>query len=158
MDARHDLLRLNVSGLSRSSLRKGGTDQPHHATSEGAMRVGAVLFGIGAIREEAQRGLVQPRNFVRRRARRSGLRSIPERIGLGAMNIRTIVLVILGLVLVSAIVLSTTALASVLILGGEFHWKRVVVSAAFWLLVLGCIAATMYRGGVKKRTPGSHHP
>ena len=74
------------------------------------------------------------------------------------MNIRTIVLVILGLVLVSAIVLSTTALASVLILGGEFHWKRVVVSAAFWLLVLGCIAATMYRGGVKRRTPGSHRP
>jgi len=61
MDARHDLLRLNVSGLSRSSLRKGGTDQPHHATSEGAMRVGAVLFGIGAIREEAQRGFVHPR-------------------------------------------------------------------------------------------------
>ena len=72
------------------------------------------------------------------------------------MNIRTIVLVILGLVLVSAIVLSTTALASVLILG-DFHWKRVVVAAGFWLLVLGCIAATMYRG-VKRRTPGSHHP
>ena len=46
------------------------------------------------------------------------------------MNIRTIVLVILGLVLVSAIVLSTTALASVLILG-DFHWKRVVVAAGF---------------------------
>jgi len=75
---------------------------------------------------------------------------------LGAMNIRTIVLVILGLVLVSAIVLSTTALASVLILG-DFHWKRVVVAAGFWLLVLGCIAA-MYRGGVKRRTPGGHHP
>jgi hypothetical protein len=53
------------------------------------------------------------------------------------MNIRTIVLVILGLVLVSAIVLSTTALASVLILG-DFHWKRVVVAAGFWLLVFGC--------------------
>ena len=73
------------------------------------------------------------------------------------MNIRTIVLVILGLVLVSAIVLSTTALASVLILG-DFHWKRVVVAAGFWLLVLGCIAATMYRVGVKRRTPGSHRP
>jgi hypothetical protein len=64
MDARQDLLRLNVSGLSRSSSRKGGTDQPHHATSEGAMRVGAVLFGIGAIREEAQRGLVYPRRYA----------------------------------------------------------------------------------------------
>jgi len=73
------------------------------------------------------------------------------------MNIRTIVLVILGLVLVSAIVLSTTALASVLVLG-DFHGKRVVVAAGFWLLVLGCIAATMYRGGVKRRTPGSHRP
>jgi hypothetical protein len=73
------------------------------------------------------------------------------------MNIRTIVLVILGLVLVSAIVLSTTALASVLILG-DFHWKRVVVGAAFWLLVLGCIAATMYRGGVKRRMAGGHRP
>ena len=73
------------------------------------------------------------------------------------MNIRTIVLVILGLVLVSAIVLSTTALASVLILG-DFHWKRVVVAAGFWLLVLGCIVATMYRSGVKRRTPGGHHP
>jgi hypothetical protein len=72
------------------------------------------------------------------------------------MNIRPIVLVILGLVLVSAIVLSTTALASVLILG-DLHWKRVVVGAAFWLLVLGCIAATMYRVGVKRRTPGGHH-
>jgi hypothetical protein len=69
------------------------------------------------------------------------------------MNIRTIVLVMLGLVLVSAIVLSTTALASVLILG-DFHWKRVAVAAGFWLLVLGCIAATMYRGGVKRRTSG----
>jgi hypothetical protein len=73
------------------------------------------------------------------------------------MNIRTIVLVMLGLVLVSAIVLSTTALASVLILG-DFHWKRVAVAAGFWLLVLGCIAATMYRGGVKRRTSGGHHP
>jgi hypothetical protein len=52
------------------------------------------------------------------------------------MNVRTIVLVFLGLVLMSAIVLSTTALASVLILG-DFHWKRVVVGAAFWLVVLG---------------------
>ena len=66
------------------------------------------------------------------------------------MKIRTIVLVILGLVLVSAIVLSTTALASVLILGDFRGW--------WWLLVLGCIAATMYRGGVKRRTPGGHHP
>jgi hypothetical protein len=73
------------------------------------------------------------------------------------MNIRTIVLVILGLVLVSAIVLSTTALASVLILG-DFHWKRVVLAAGLWLLVLGCIAATMNRGDVKGRTPGGHHP
>ena len=67
-------------------------------------------------------------DVARRRARRSGLWSIPER--LGAMNIRTIVLVMLGLVLVSAIVLSTTALASVLILG-DFHWKRVAVAAGF---------------------------
>jgi len=73
------------------------------------------------------------------------------------MNIRTIVLVILGLVLVSAIVLSTTALASVLILG-DLHWKRVVVAAGFWLLVLGCIAATMNRSGVKRRTTGGHRP
>ena len=73
------------------------------------------------------------------------------------MNIRTIVLVILGLVLVSAIVLSTTALASVLILG-DLHWKRVVLAAGLWLLVLGCIAATMNRGGVKRRTSGGHHP
>jgi hypothetical protein len=28
------------------------------------MRVGAVLFGIGAIREEAQRGLVYPRRYA----------------------------------------------------------------------------------------------
>jgi hypothetical protein len=73
------------------------------------------------------------------------------------MNVRTIVLVFLGLVLMSAIVLSTTALASVLILG-DLHWKRVVVGAAFWLVVLGCIATTMYRGGDKRRTPGGHHP
>ena len=73
------------------------------------------------------------------------------------MNIRNIVLVILGLVLVSAIVLSTTTLASILILG-DFHWKKVVVAAGFWLLVLGCIAATMCRGGVKGCTPGGHHP
>src|ERR1700736_6976581 len=53
------------------------------------------------------------------------------------MNIRTIVLVILGLVLVSAIVLSTTALASILILG-DFHWKRAVLAAGLWLLASGC--------------------
>jgi amino acid permease len=53
------------------------------------------------------------------------------------MNVRTIVLVFLGLVLMSAIVLSTTALASVLILG-DLHWKRVVVAAGFWLLAFGC--------------------
>jgi hypothetical protein len=52
------------------------------------------------------------------------------------MNIRTIVLVILGLVLVSAIVLSTTALASVLILG-DLHWKRVVLAAGCWPLAAG---------------------
>jgi hypothetical protein len=73
------------------------------------------------------------------------------------MNIRTIVLVILGLVLASVVVLSTTALASVLILG-DFHWKRAVLAAGLWLLILGCIVATMYRGGVKRRTPGGHHP
>ena len=73
------------------------------------------------------------------------------------MNIRTIVLVILGLVLVSAIVLSTTALASVLILGA-LHWKKVVLAAALWLLILGCIAATLNRGGVKRRTAGGHRP
>jgi hypothetical protein len=58
------------------------------------------------------------------------------------MNVRTIVLVFLGLVLMSAIVLSTTALASVLILGA-LHWKKVVLAAALWLLILGCIAATV---------------
>ena len=73
------------------------------------------------------------------------------------MTIRTIVLVILGLVLASLIVLSTTALASVLILG-DFHWKRAVLAAGLWLLILGCIVATMYRGGVKRRTPGRHVP
>jgi hypothetical protein len=72
------------------------------------------------------------------------------------MNIRTIVLVILGMVLVSAIV-STTALTSVVILG-DFHWKKVALGAGLWLLVLGGIATTMYRRGVKTRTPGGHHP
>jgi hypothetical protein len=73
------------------------------------------------------------------------------------MNIRTIVLVILGLVLVSAIVLSTTALTSVVILG-DFHWKKAALGAGLWLLILGGIATTMYRRGVKTRTPGGHHP
>ena len=91
------------------------------------------------------------------RARRSGLQSMAERIGWGAMNIRTIVLVILGMVLVSAMVLSTTALTSVVILG-DFHWKKVALGVGLWLLVLGGIATTMYRRGVKTRTPGGHHP
>jgi type IV secretory pathway TrbD component len=59
------------------------------------------------------------------------------------MNIRTIVLVILGLVLVSAIVLSTTALAAVLILG-DLHWKRVLLAFGCWFLATSlqqCIAA-----------------
>jgi hypothetical protein len=73
------------------------------------------------------------------------------------MNVRTIVLVFLGLVLMSAIVLSTTALASVLILGA-LHWKKVVLAAALWLLILGCIAATMNRGGVKRRIAGGYRP
>ena len=73
------------------------------------------------------------------------------------MNIRTIVVVILGLVLVSAIILSITALTSVVILG-DFHWKKAVFGAGVWLLILGWIAATMYRCGVKTRTPGAHHP
>ena len=42
------------------------------------------------------------------------------------MNITTILLAILGLVLVTTIVLSATALASVLILGA-LHWKWVLL-------------------------------
>jgi membrane protein implicated in regulation of membrane protease activity len=64
------------------------------------------------------------------------------------MNITTIALVILGLVLVSAIVLSATALASVVILGAP-HWNWVLPLAGFWLLA--GIIATMRRSGVKRR-------
>jgi hypothetical protein len=56
------------------------------------------------------------------------------------VNIPAILLVILGLVLVTTIVLSATALASVLILGA-LYWKWVVLAAGLWLLLLGRIFA-----------------
>ena len=66
------------------------------------------------------------------------------------MNITTIALGILGLVLVSAIVLSATALASVVILGAP-HWNWVLPVAGFWLLILAGIIATLRRSRVKRR-------
>ena len=62
------------------------------------------------------------------------------------MNITTILLVILGSVLVTTIVLSATALASVLILGAV-HWKWVVLAAGLWLLLLSWIVVIGDRGG-----------
>ena len=62
----------------------------------------------------------------------------------GAVNIPAILLVILGLVLVTTIVLSATALASVLILGA-LYWKWVVLAAGLWLLLLGWIVVIGYR-------------
>jgi hypothetical protein len=62
----------------------------------------------------------------------------------GAVNITAILLVILGLVLVTTIVLSATALASVLILGA-LYWKWVVLAAGLWLLLLGWIVVIGYR-------------
>ena len=64
----------------------------------------------------------------------------------GAVNITTILLVILGSVLVTTIVLSATALASVLILGAV-HWKWVVLAAGLWLLLLSWIVVIGDRGG-----------
>ena len=66
------------------------------------------------------------------------------------MNIRTIVLVILGLVLASVIVLSTTALASVLILGA-LHWKWVLLAGGSWLLLLSWIVVIGYRARRTRR-------
>jgi hypothetical protein len=63
----------------------------------------------------------------------------------GVVNITTILLVILGLVLVMTIVLSATALASVLIVGA-LHWKGVVLAAGLWLLLLSWIVVMGYRG------------
>jgi hypothetical protein len=60
------------------------------------------------------------------------------------VNITTILLVILGLVLVTTIVLSATALASVLILGA-LHLKWVVLAAGLWLLLLSWIVVIGYR-------------
>jgi hypothetical protein len=60
------------------------------------------------------------------------------------VNITAILLVILGLVLVTTIVLSATALASVLILGA-LYWKWVVLAAGLWLLLLGWIVVIGYR-------------
>ena len=62
----------------------------------------------------------------------------------GAVNITTILLLILGLVLVTTIVLSATALASVLILGA-LHWKGVLTAAGLWLLLLSWIVMIGYR-------------
>jgi len=62
------------------------------------------------------------------------------------VNITTILLVILGSVLVTTIVLSATALASVLILGAV-HWKWVVLAAGLWLLLLSWIVVIGDRGG-----------
>ena len=60
------------------------------------------------------------------------------------MNITTVLLVILGLVLVTTIVLSATALASVLILGA-LHWKWVLLAGGSWLLLLSWIVVIGYR-------------
>jgi hypothetical protein len=60
------------------------------------------------------------------------------------MNITTILLVILGLVLVVAFVLTVTALASVLILGA-FQWKWVLLAGGSWLLLLSWIIVIGYR-------------
>jgi hypothetical protein len=61
----------------------------------------------------------------------------------GVVDITTTLLVVLGLVLVTTIVLSATALASVLIVGG-LHWM--VLAAGLWLLLLSWIVAIGYRG------------
>ena len=60
------------------------------------------------------------------------------------MNITTVLLAILGLVLVTTIVLSATALASVLILGA-LHWKWVLLAAVSWLPILSWIVVIGYR-------------
>ena len=67
-----------------------------------------------------------------------------------AVNITTILLAILGLVLVTTIVLSATALASVLILGA-LHWKWVLLAAGSWLLLLSWIVVIGYRGRRTRR-------
>ena len=68
----------------------------------------------------------------------------------GAVNITTILLAILGLVLVTTIVLSATALASVLILGA-LYWKWVLLAAGSWLLLLSWIVVIGYRGRRTRR-------
>jgi hypothetical protein len=65
----------------------------------------------------------------------------------GAVNITTI---LLGLVLVTTMVLSATALASVLILGA-LHWKWVLLAAGSWLLLLSWIVVIGYRGRRTRR-------
>jgi hypothetical protein len=60
------------------------------------------------------------------------------------VNITTILLAILGLVLVTIIVVSATARASVLILGA-LHWKWVLLAAGSWLLLLSWIVVIGYR-------------
>ena len=68
----------------------------------------------------------------------------------GAVNITTILLAILGLVLVTTIVLSATALASVLVLGA-LHWKWVLLAAGSWLLLLSWFVVIWYRGRRTRR-------
>jgi hypothetical protein len=60
------------------------------------------------------------------------------------MNLTTILLAILGLVLVVTIVLSATALASLLLLGA-FHWKWVLLATGSWLLLLTWVIVIGYR-------------
>jgi hypothetical protein len=66
------------------------------------------------------------------------------------VNITTILLAILGLVLVTTIVLSASALASVLILGA-LYWKWVLLAAGSWLLLLSWIVVIGYRGRGTRR-------
>jgi hypothetical protein len=69
------------------------------------------------------------------------------------LNISTIDLAIIGLVLMSVIVLSATALGSVVILG-TLDWTWVLPVGGLWLLLLCGFAATMHRGGVKRHGKG----
>jgi hypothetical protein len=66
------------------------------------------------------------------------------------VNITTILLAILGLVLVTTIVLSATALASILILGA-LNWKWVLLAGGLWLLLLSWIVVIGYRAGRTRR-------
>jgi hypothetical protein len=71
------------------------------------------------------------------------------------LNIPTIALVIIGMVITSVVVLSATALASVVILG-TLDWTWALPVAGVWLLGLGGFAATKYRRSLKRYGKGKY--